>query len=201
MSLTNSSPDFFISRKDAGKDSLTPKEMLDFRTNWLEIERHKHPDVDTGVLRPAIKVRSHLQSIADSTEVQVNFDAVVHTGTDASEPTLGGSPGVVTINLNGIYHVTFSPLFDTLPLDIETFQVELEHNGADVDDGNAGLFWQIFQSASDANARINPNVSTDIACQVGDTLGAAVQVSSLSATAINLRLSFLSIHYAAPWSP
>lgn len=41
--ISNVFPDFFISRKDAGKDTLTPKELLDFRTNWLEIERHKHP--------------------------------------------------------------------------------------------------------------------------------------------------------------
>jgi hypothetical protein len=193
----NASPDFFISRKDAGKDTLSPKELLDFRTNWLEIERHKHPDVDTGVTRPAIKVIAGSVSVpAGLVVTQVPYVLPLYVGSDLPKPTLAAH--VVTVHLMGIYHVTAEVHFDTLDPTMSALEVDLYQNGAFYT--GEGV-WQTDGTETNANAVVAVNLSTDMLLSAGDTVGVSVIQDNTNGTNVDMAASFLSLHFAAPGSP
>ena len=202
--VTEASPDFFISRKNAGNETLTDKELLDFRTNWLEIERHKHPDPDpSGALRPAIKVaypHNGGLAIPDDTLTLVTYTDIVHTGSDTPVPTLVSN--VVVVPLDGIYHMTAACGFDTLSNDTYEMRILLQQNGGPIDNvfGVTDQQWQ--GDGSESTAQIwGGQASTDVACSATDTLGVSVILRSLFMSTANLRQSFLSVHMVAPFAP
>lgn len=102
-----SSPDFFISRKDAGSNHFPQDVLSDFHTNWLEIERHKHPIAGTQL---TIATRAASQSIANNTIGPGNAVNVLFTGFSINQlglPTPDVNGNVKIVNSGNYLIIAF----------------------------------------------------------------------------------------------